>query len=1568
MAGDFSRSSVNPIRKYAGVLMQQGRVQVDADWNEQLALQLNRTHRETSDVIGLCGTPACGSGFEITPINGDLQIGVGDFYVNGLLCQLAPQQIPVSLSAVSWAEAPEQSLIGARYDVRLRMQSRRVPMYREPAEQAPEWNQVGEASVIVPSLWVDGRQLANGDWVIISASGVTSVSAQIVDISGNTADADPDSITPSFYTITINESLSGFNAASTIWLQRIVTFTSQPFLYSGSEPTVEASPLRANGLQLSDGDYAIVLEAWQTEVNALEDPHIREVALGGPDTAVRLQTKWQVQVVPYSQSSPIDSPLSSPLDCCADFPALDEYEATKQTTGLMNAYAPPAGPNLKPCQLPPDAGYLGLANQLYRVEVFRSGNAGESAAMVWSRDNAMVETSILCIDSLGIVYVNSLGTDDLHSFAQNDWVEIVSPQGDLLGQPRFLAQIAAPTGTSAQPPCSSSTSANPAFTVTLSPAPPQTLAGQPNLRLRRWDMSASTVMLSDVTGLPAGIEITPGWIQLENNIEVNFTDGFYSAGSYWQIPARTATGDIEWPPFETPNTNPIPQPPMGPQHFFCRLAVMTVQQGNWSVTDCRCTFPSLTNISTADISYSSSECELSQITTLDEALDGIAAKARFHNQMLHGNGVVNGLVVSCPCANCIPTSVGVSSGYAIDCDGYDLIVSESTNVDLATLIQPSPLGAGVPDGDYELILQRADGSESSTSSITSTGCGCPKKCAGSSGALTTSCYSFTAIPCSTDSLSQEVLNGTLLMDFYQGCLSQYVNKFKTDYSQQYVSPDKQVSLARALLSSGINLLYPKLNSAGSNPYISAAEGQQLEAFYYWLGALVTDTTLCSLTGDLPQFPQYFGSNSGMNTIFGKSLHTHLRLNAAVTGVAYTFGSDQTIHVYDLTSGQLATVVSMNIPDGATGWIVQDATFSQDGSQIFAIATAPNNTDSLFAVGNVNGLAIAWTAQSSVGALPFASLAIISENPTQLAASVPGQGLQIINVNGTTITATAGPTCNAVGHLAVYNTYLYASVNVPQPTTGLLGVVNRYALNDDNGGISLAPGPAPETTYTTANLPITITDDIVIYPDYDNGNYNNKLIWMSITVTPPAGAVKQLLTYDVASDETQSLSSVSLEVVTTTRLVADATRQSLMATFEDQCTIQEFTGSPRQYTMAQYAPSEVNPTSIAFTQDASGSTDLLVLNSTASTVLQINGNVQPFSQYDALQTYRTQVIAAYKTLLLTLLQSLKDSFCNLLLLGPPACNQAQGAGVSLGCITIKGGSVVKICDLEGRKYVKTFPGMGYWLSMIPIVPLISTWVERFCCLVLPNIFTTNASSGGTTSYNQVPSAPSGLAQSVKDYIPNGDSMRSTLSRFGKIDVSSLPSKVLAKATPAEGFVRDALLSSLKPTATTSVPSNSFVGVTEDSARTKLNAANINVLATQDYDPSNLSQNLATATTSPRSLAPGSSVTLVVDPTTQLVRNFQPTPAAVTTVDAQLSTVTENTQQLTQRIGVIEKLPIIAPILHPIAVDNPVKANPVGTQTPAASSTPTQTMSLTDLQNQIDTLQAHLNLLKSAKANG
>ncbi|HZA21616.1 MAG TPA: DUF6519 domain-containing protein [Dehalococcoidia bacterium] len=63
MRGDFSRFTFNPRKHYSGVPLQQGRVQLDVDWNEQQAIIGYRLTTETQDLIGANGAPQGNDGF-----------------------------------------------------------------------------------------------------------------------------------------------------------------------------------------------------------------------------------------------------------------------------------------------------------------------------------------------------------------------------------------------------------------------------------------------------------------------------------------------------------------------------------------------------------------------------------------------------------------------------------------------------------------------------------------------------------------------------------------------------------------------------------------------------------------------------------------------------------------------------------------------------------------------------------------------------------------------------------------------------------------------------------------------------------------------------------------------------------------------------------------------------------------------------------------------------------------------------------------------------------------------------------------------------------------------------------------------------------------------------------------------------------------------------------------------------------------------------------------------------------------------------------------------------------------
>jgi hypothetical protein len=88
MAGDYTRMTFRPGKDHSGVLMQQGRVTLDSDWNELVELIDRRFRAETVDIIGRCTVPSeTPDGFHVQVAGGVLTIGPGRAYVHGLLAE-----------------------------------------------------------------------------------------------------------------------------------------------------------------------------------------------------------------------------------------------------------------------------------------------------------------------------------------------------------------------------------------------------------------------------------------------------------------------------------------------------------------------------------------------------------------------------------------------------------------------------------------------------------------------------------------------------------------------------------------------------------------------------------------------------------------------------------------------------------------------------------------------------------------------------------------------------------------------------------------------------------------------------------------------------------------------------------------------------------------------------------------------------------------------------------------------------------------------------------------------------------------------------------------------------------------------------------------------------------------------------------------------------------------------------------------------------------------------------------------------------------------------------------------
>lgn len=535
MKGDFSRDTFDPRKHYSGVRMQQGRVQLDADFNEQQAINQARATTEAGDVIGQSGAPKVGGGFQIgvTPDGKDLTVAPGRIYVDGELCESEPAEVGVTVIA--------------------------------PGNVAPIQLKVDR--------WFDGRDFAIGDWIELLADAKPTLRLQITGIDKAT------------HLITVNSSTAADVGATSTRIRRLTTYNAQPdyfkpLVLTGNDPA-----------KLTAGRYLVYLDVWQRHLTAIDDPHIREIALGGPDTATRTKTVWQAKLARIGNVG-----VGACDTSVAGWPP--------PPAGKLKARVKAEAASANPCNLPPGAGYQRLENQLYRIEVHASGAAGDPKVIFkWSRENGSVTTAIETIAGQQVT-VHGLGKDENLGFSKQQVVEVIDDRAELNEQAgqlltitdlvnRLLTMNAAPTG----------------------------FAGAIHPKLRRWEGT-------DKIKQPASPD---DWVSLEGGVQIQFSAGDYRAGDYWLIPARTATsgatGDIEWPRDDA--NNPLATAPHGIAHHYGRLALVDFDGTVFtaaSVTDCRKLFPPLTAITAGDVSFDNTTCKLQAAQTVQQALDELCKR------------------------------------------------------------------------------------------------------------------------------------------------------------------------------------------------------------------------------------------------------------------------------------------------------------------------------------------------------------------------------------------------------------------------------------------------------------------------------------------------------------------------------------------------------------------------------------------------------------------------------------------------------------------------------------------------------------------------------------------------------------------------------------------------------------------------------------------------------------------------------------------------------------------------------------------------------------------------------
>lgn len=486
MKGDFSRMTFDPSKHFSRVLMQQGRVQLDADWNEQVAILLHYLQALAADLIGPHGGPA-----DIPDPRGSN---------NTLKVNCGFEIIATDSRIDQLRELTE----GEKNSLKELLRKSQPPLL------------LGKGH-----YYVDGVLAENPNYIAFSA-------------------------------------------------QQGYPSPGQPEQFASEPPS-----------------YLIYLDVWERHLTYVEVEDvegrvisIREAALGGPDTATRAQVVWQVKVAPKPEEETAANIKRMNAEQFKQHLSSLDVEVRLGTCRLKARARPKTDETTDPCIISPEARYRRTENQLYRVEIHHGGAAG-TATFKWSRDNGSVVFPIRAIASdanTTTVTLAHLGRDARLSLAQGDWVEIVDDDYVLRNSAESLHKVHSIDRDELK--------------VTLKGIPDSNTGRNPARHplLRRWyPREAENSQLSE-----HGVSVAEGqndqhWIELEEGVQIQFqkNDTTYRTGDYWLIPARVATGDVEWP---GPVGDPDALPPHGVAHHYAPLWIVTVDAGTVTAApanDCR---------------------------------------------------------------------------------------------------------------------------------------------------------------------------------------------------------------------------------------------------------------------------------------------------------------------------------------------------------------------------------------------------------------------------------------------------------------------------------------------------------------------------------------------------------------------------------------------------------------------------------------------------------------------------------------------------------------------------------------------------------------------------------------------------------------------------------------------------------------------------------------------------------------------------------------------------------------------------------------------------------------------
>jgi hypothetical protein len=330
MKGDFSGDRFDSRKHFNRVLKQQGRVDLDADWNEQVAIWQHQLRTLIVDLCGPYGGPRDHCGFGIVDWNalppaeqerlqkaglkpelGDFLVDAGRYYVDGLLVE------------------NEEPLL----------------YVRQPDWQGPKMA-VGKVYLAYLDVWERHITYIEDDSIREKALGGPDTTTRV-------------KVTWQVKLLDTNPGADGDGRGT-----------------GGARAQIAALEAKLQGLQAQ-------LEAEQQK----ERPNSRTVTrlnrdipeVQGQIEALRASAEQPDEVLPAAEQTACDA-LLNPL--------------RERQLGRMRARVEPVEVADDPCVLPPESRYRGLENHLYRVEVHRSSDntQGKPPSFKWSRENGSVVT------------------------------------------------------------------------------------------------------------------------------------------------------------------------------------------------------------------------------------------------------------------------------------------------------------------------------------------------------------------------------------------------------------------------------------------------------------------------------------------------------------------------------------------------------------------------------------------------------------------------------------------------------------------------------------------------------------------------------------------------------------------------------------------------------------------------------------------------------------------------------------------------------------------------------------------------------------------------------------------------------------------------------------------------------------------------------------------------------------------------------------------------------------------------------------------------------------------------